>query len=246
MAKKRYTHKQIRKSIKQNELLNALNRGLAFFRGNTENLLITGIIIAVIAILVPLYFNNKKENERRADTLLNRAIGYTIQPIAEGRTASPEGAFRTAEEKYQKAQKAFAEIVASYRNTRAADQARVNEANAWFYLKEYEKALPLFQDALTRTNQALARATIQGRIGACQENLAQWQAARDTYQGLLSGEAEYFNARAVRLALARCHFQLGEKAEAEKMLLAERDREPGSYWSEIARQQLVIHAGTLK
>jgi hypothetical protein len=56
MAKKLYTHKQIRKSIKQDELRNALTRLITSARQNTENLLIVGIIVVVIAILIPLYF----------------------------------------------------------------------------------------------------------------------------------------------------------------------------------------------
>ena len=104
MAKKRYSHKQIRKSIKQDELRNALTRIVAFGKKNTENILISAIIFIVILVLIPLYFNNREKNEERATGLLNRAMNYSRQPVA-GKFADPSsGTFRTREEKYGKTQ----------------------------------------------------------------------------------------------------------------------------------------------
>ncbi len=233
MAKKRYSHKLIRKSLKQDELRNFLNRTIGLFRSNTENLLISAIIIGVIAILVPLYFRHQGANEKRAQNLLNRAISYNYQPLASG-----EG-FRSLEEKYKKCQQAFAEIATTYRNTRAAGLASLGEANSWFFLKEYEKAMRIYQEQLQKREEEALGFTIQERLAACQENLEQWSKALATYQAILAEQPDYFNRRAVNISIARCYWNLDRKAEARELLAKEKSEEPGSYWSEIARRQMV-------
>lgn len=235
MAKKLYTHKQIRKSIKQDELRNALTRLITSARQNTENLLIVGIIVVVIAILIPLYFHNQRENGKRAVELLNRAVGWSLQPLG----AAGGESFRTAAEKYQKAQQGFAEVTASYRNASAAQQARRLEANSWFYLGEYAKAREIYQTEAAKAKEPTLRGSLLERLGACQENLKEWDAARQTYETLLAELPGYFNRRAVRLAIARCQRQLGQAEEADKILQAEEAAEPGSYWAEVARQMRV-------
>jgi tetratricopeptide (TPR) repeat protein len=242
MAKKLYTHKQIRKSIKQDELRNALTRLFTSARQNTENLLIVAIIAIVIMVLIPLYFNNQRENGKRAAELLNRAIGWSLQPLG----AAGGESFRTSAEKYQKTQQGFAEVVSSYRSTPAAQQARWLEANSWFYLGEYAKARETYQTEAAKTKEPMVRGSLLERLGACQENLKEWDAARQTYEALLAELPEYFNRRAVRLALARCHRQLGQTEAADKILQAEAAEEPGSYWAEMARQMQLVPLAQIK
>ncbi|MEW6516580.1 MAG: tetratricopeptide repeat protein [candidate division FCPU426 bacterium] len=241
MAKKLYTHKQIRKSIKQDELRNALEKLFASAKQNTENLLIAAIIVVVIAILVPLYFSNQRANAKRAAELLNRAVTWSVQPVGGATEAAYGGeSFRNTEEKYKKTQQAFAEVSASYRNTPAGRQARDLEANSWFYLGEYAKAVEIYRaDAEKATDPAL-KSSLQQRIGACQENMKEWAAARQTYETLLAAAPDFFNRRAVRLALARCQRHLGQTDAADKILQAEAAEEPGSYWAEAARQMLAL------
>lgn len=232
MAKKLYTHKQIRKSIKQDELRNALTKLIAAARQNTENLLIAAIIVIVIAVLIPLYFHNQSENGKRAVELLNRSLAWSLQPLG----ASGGEYFRTAAEKYQKIQQGCAEVSTSYRNTPAAQQARWLEANSWFYLGEYAKARDIYQTEAAKAKDPLLRGTLLERLGASQENLKEWGPAGQTYESLLAEYPDYFNRRAVRLALARCQRQLGQAEAADKILQAEAAEEPGSYWAEMARQ----------
>ncbi|MCK5218574.1 tetratricopeptide repeat protein [bacterium] len=239
MAKKRYSHKQIRKSLKQDELRNFLNRTIRFFRINTENLLILAIIIGVIAVLVPLYFRHQAANEKRAQNLLSRAISYYNYPLAGGDKAA--GDFRSMEDKYKKCQQAFAEVATVYRKTQAAGMASLGEANSWFFLKEYEKAILIYQEQLQKMEKKLLRSTIQERLAACQENLGQWSEALATYQAILTEQPEYFNRRAVNISIAGCYWNLDRKAEARELLAKEQSEEPGSYWSEIARRQMVVY-----
>lgn len=241
MAKKRYSHKQIRKSLKQDELRNFLNRTIRFFRTNTENLMISAIIIGVIAILIPLYFRHQAGNEKRAQNLLNRAISYYNHPLAGGERASGREYFRSREEKYKKSQQAFTEIATTYRNTRAAGLASLGEANSWFYLKEYEKAMLIYQEQLQKKGEEDIGFTIPERLAACQENLEQWPEALATYQAILAEQPDYFNRRAVNISIARCYWNLDRKAEARELLAKEQSEEPGSYWSEIARRQMVVY-----
>jgi tetratricopeptide (TPR) repeat protein len=246
MAKKRYSHKQIRKSIKQDELRNALTRIIEFSKKNTENILISAIIFIVILVLIPLYFNNRAKNEERAGGLLNRAMNYSMQPIA-GAYADPNsGAFRTLDEKYKKVQSSFNEITGTYRNTRAAQIAKVGEANASFYLKEYDKAIGLYQDAKLKQSDVQLKLTLDERIAASQSNLQKWQAALDVYQFILSEAPDYFNKRSVRLQMARCYTNLNQNEKAKAILEVEKNEDPGSYWSEIARRQMLEPAETKK
>jgi tetratricopeptide (TPR) repeat protein len=238
MAKKRYTHKQIRKSIKQDELRDLLTRVFTLSKKNTENILISVIVLAVIVILIPLYFNNREKNEQRANNMLNRAINYSLKPVAEGKVSSEGGEFRTLTEKYKQVQQSFAEISGTYRNTRAANLAKVGEANASFYLKEYAKAMFLYQEAKPKQPDSQLRFTLDERIAACHESLGQWQAALDTYQKILRENPEYFNQRAVRLHMARCYENTGQNDKVNEILRTEEAADPGSYWSEAARQKL--------
>jgi len=242
MAKKRYTHKQIRKSIKHDELRDLLGRLYDFVRKNTENILITVIIFVVILILIPLYFNNRRQNEQRAYSLLNRAISYSMQPVAEGLVDPSSGAFRTLDEKYKKVQQLFAEVSATYRNTHAALLAKVGEANASFYLKEYKEAIALYREAKLKQTDLHMKSTFDERIGACLENLGKWQEALNAYQSILKENPNYFNQRAVRISMARCLMNLGQSAQAKDILKAEQEKEPGSYWSEVARRRLLLQA----
>ncbi len=238
MAKKRYTHRQIRHSLKTNELQDFLQKGLAAAKNNTENLLISAIILGVLVIMVPMYFRHQAGNEMRASNLLDRAISISLQPLnPTGASFKGEG-FQTLKEKYQKTREAFAEVSATYRNTRAARLARMGEANALFYLQEYESALALYRELLPKHSQDMFGPTIQERIGVCLENLQRWREAKETYAGLLSQSPDYFNRRAVNLGTARCQFHLGDAEAARNILQKESETEPGSPWAETARRLL--------
>ncbi|MBN1594285.1 tetratricopeptide repeat protein [candidate division FCPU426 bacterium] len=226
--------------MKKDELRDVLNRVVDFSKKNTENIVITAIIAVVVLVLIPLYFSNREQNERRAGTMLTRAISYSMQPVAEGKTDPASGQFRTVEEKYRQAQQTFAEISGTYRNTRMAQIAKVGEANASFYLKEYEKALGLYQEAKLKKADAQMQLTLDERIGACYENMGKWQEALTTYQAILDGHPAYFNRRAVQYHMALCYEQLGQGDQARALLEAVQTEDPDSYWAEIARRHLLI------
>ncbi len=237
MAKKRYTHQQIRKSLKKDELRDMLTRAVDFAKGNTENLLIAAIIVGVLAVLLPMYFRHQADNEVRAASLLEQAIYYNLQPV---QTESPDAlrpSFKTLAEKYQKCREAYAEVANTYPNTRAARLGRLGEANSLFFLGKYTEAQGVYQAELDKLPKDFLAPTLRERIGACQENLQKWPEALATYQALLAEDPGYFNRRSVRLAEARCLFHLGKTAEARKLLDAEEQQGAGDFWSEAAREE---------
>jgi predicted negative regulator of RcsB-dependent stress response len=239
MAKKRYTHQQIRKTIKRDELRDGLDKLVHYAKTNTENLLIAVIIGVVIVVLIPLYFRHQAGNELRAANLLDRGLSYDMQPVDAQGAVLGRG-FKSLEEKYQKTRDAFAEVTSTYRGTQAARLAGMGQANSQFWAKQYDKALAAYQSLLAEHKQDFWTPTLQERVGACQENLKQWQDALNTYQALLVQTPDYFNHRAVRVAEARCLFHLGKTKEARELLQAEMKIEPGSYWAEQARQQSTL------
>jgi tetratricopeptide (TPR) repeat protein len=244
MAKK-VTHQQIRKSLQKDEFREFVNQVVVYTKNNIENLLISAVIVAVAVILVPLYFRNQAANEMRASNLLDRGTSIYMQPVDPDQALHGQG-FKSIQEKYQKAQEAYAEVGNAYHSTKAARLSRLGEADSWFYLKAYDKALPVFQEELAKNAKDFFAPTIAERIGVCQENMQKWQEALATYQGLLQAHPDYFNARAVRMAMARCEHHLGKDAEAKKTLSEELAKDPGSYWSEAARQLLALYTQPVK
>jgi tetratricopeptide (TPR) repeat protein len=245
MAKKLYTHQQIRKTLKQDDLRVGLDRLWHYARTNTENLIIAGIIVGGIAVLVPLYLRHQATNEMRATSLLDRAWSYISQRVDLNAAMVGQG-FKSYEEKYQKVQQAFAEIGSTYRGTRAAKLAADGEAVAWFSLREYDKALAAFQALLAQHPKDFWTAGLLARIGACQEGLAKWQEALATYQTLAQDWPDYFDLRSVRLGTARCLAHLGKLEEARKLLAAEAAADPGSDVSQEAGRLLALYAGGVK
>lgn len=239
MAKKRYTHQQIRKSLKRDELREGLDRIVHYAKTNTENLLISAIIVVVILVLVPLYFRHQATNEMRSASLLDRALSYSMQPVSDP-AADFGGGFKSAGEKYKKTQEAYAEVSNTYRGTRAGRLAGMGAANALYYQKQYQQALTAFQEQLDQHKNDFWTPTIRERIAACQENLGKWQDALAAYEAVLAQAPDYFGRRYVRLGIARCQARLGKLEEARRLLKAEQETEAGGYWSEQARQQLAL------
>lgn len=239
MAKKLYTHQQIRKTIKRDELREGLDKLIHYARTNTENLLIAAIIAVVVAILIPLYFRHQAGNELRAAGLLDRANAYSQQPVDSTLGALGRG-FKDQDEKVKKTQEAYAEVVNTYKGTQAARLAAMGQANTLFWAKQYEPAAAAFTALLAQHPKDFWTASLRERLGACQENLKQWANAKATYEALLAQSPDYFDRRAVRIALARCQHELGQTAEAAKLLAEEQKEDPGSFWAEQARMTAAL------
>ncbi|NTV52668.1 MAG: hypothetical protein HGA76_06630, partial [Candidatus Firestonebacteria bacterium] len=144
MVQKHIKHKQILKTLKRDELREGVDRAVAFAKHNTENLLISVIILVVLIILVPMYFKHQAENEMRASNMLDRAISISAQPV-QGENGLGQG-FKTLDEKYHKTLEAYQEVSTTYRNTKVAVLARLGEADCWFYLKDYAKAAAICRE----------------------------------------------------------------------------------------------------
>lgn len=235
MAKKRYSHKRIKQDIKKDELRNLIERSADFAKSHTENLLISAIIVVVVIILIPLYFKNKDDNAQQAANMYNQALGLAMQPVSQDNT----GQFKTIEEKYKQIGQQYSDIVANYKQTSAGRLARLGEANAAFYAKDYEKAQTLFQSMLTDSPQLPLRETVMERLANCYEQQEKWQAAADRYQDILNNHPNYFNQAAVSVHLAYCYAAMNDK-EAASRLLAEQAEAGEGYWSQVAKRQLVL------
>lgn len=238
MAKKRYSHKQIRKNIKKDELRDILDKSVGFVKNNTENLLITLIIVGVIIVLVPLYFSHQADNEMRAATMLNQAMSLSMQPVGQGQ-------FKTMEEKYKQLGKQYADIVSNYPHTAAGKMSLLDEGNAAYYAKDYAKASGLFEQALAKDQQMPLTLTIKERLGNCFEQQKQYDKAIAAYQGILKENPDYFGKASVQLSLAHCFQATGKAAEAKAALQALAGQ-PESFWATAAGQLLAANKGSVK
>lgn len=239
MVQKHIKHKQILKTLKRDELREGLDRAVAFAKANTENLLISVIIVVVLIILVPMYFKHQAENEMHASNLLDRAISLSLQPV-QGENAGSGQGFKSLEEKYHKTLEAYQEVSTTYRNTKVVILARLGEADCWFYLKDYAKASAICQEELVKHAQDYWAPQLQARLAACEENELKWGDAARTYGEILSRVPAYYDVQGVRLGLARCEFKLGKSEDAQKLLQQVQSSDPSGFWSEAARQQLVL------
>jgi tetratricopeptide (TPR) repeat protein len=239
MAPQHIKHKQILKTLKRDELREFIDRIMAFSKSNTENLLISVIIVVVLAILVPMYFKHRAENEMRASNLLDRAISVSMQPV-QGEASGFAQGFKNYEEKYRKTLEAYQEVSTTYHGTRVAILAKLGEAQCWFYLKDYAKAMGVYTEALGKHADDFYTPGILDHMGACLENQQKWGEALKSYQDLLQRFPAYYGRRAVRLAEARCQASLGKLDEARRILAEEAAVDPGSAASEAARQQLAL------
>ena len=240
MAKKRYSHKEILRSMKRDELRDGLTGLQKYVREHSENILIAAIIIGVVAILVPMYFRHRATNEMRAASLLARANSLLERPLTDEQTALTGQGFVSREAKYQKVRETFAEVHQTYSNTRAADLAKLGEANALYYLGRYEEALAIYREAVEAFSADVVTASVRERLGATLENLERWQEALETYQSLLASHPDYFHAPSVRLGIARCHEALGEIEVAREILERELEADGFEGWTEAARRQLAL------
>jgi tetratricopeptide (TPR) repeat protein len=240
MVQKHIKHKQILKTLKRDELREGLDRAVAFAKANTENLLISVIIVVVLIILVPMYFKHQAENEMRASNQLDRAISVSMQPVQGENAGAGQPGFKTLDEKYRKTLEAYQEVSTTYHNTKVAILARLGEADCWFYLKDYTKAEAICQEELGKHTQDYYTPQLKARLAACQENTLKWGDAARTYQEILSQFPAYYDLQGVRLGLARCESKLGKLEDAKKILLQVQSADPSGFWSEAARQQLSL------
>ncbi len=240
MVQKHIKHKQILRELKRDDLREVVEKIVGFAKTNTENLLISVIILVVLIILIPMYFKHQAENELRASNMLDRAISVSMQPVQGDNLFMMGQAFKTPEEKFRKTLEAYQEVSTTYRNTKVAILARMGEANSWFYLKEYDKAVAIYQEELVKHANDYYTPVLKARLGACQESQQKWNDAIQTYQGVLAQFPGYYERRAVRLSLARCLVKNQKLDDAKKILSEEQAVEPGSTWAEMARQQLAL------
>lgn len=235
MAKKRYSHKQIKQDLKKDELRSLIDKTVGFTKNHTENILITVIIVTVIIVLIPLYFKHQADNEMRAVTMYNQALSFDMQPIRQNQTDQ----FKTSEEKSKQLEQQYTDIVTNYERTNIARIARMGAANAAFYANDFEKAISLFQTILSTGKDLPMKGSIEERLGNCYEQQKKWDQALNQYTQLLKNYPDYFNRSAVEIRIAKCHQALNQNQEA-RTILKEQAENSNTYWSTVAKRQLSL------
>lgn len=241
MAKKKYSHKQIVKDIKKDELRDLIGRTVDFTKSHTENILISIIIIGVIIVLIPLYFKHKADNEMRAATMYNQVVSMAMQPVSTG----GQGQFKTVEEKYKQVGQQYSDIVANYRNTKTGMLARIGEANAAYYAQDYAKAASLFQELTEMKADLPLTVSLKERLGNCYEQQGKWQEALTVYKGIVDNHSGYYGMASVKLSMANCYKGLNKPEEAKAILEKQASNE-NDYWAGTAKRRLALMEQDMK
>jgi len=236
---KKLKHKDVVKIIKRNEFEEFIFNLQENFKKNSENILITGIILLVIFVAIPLYINNKNAKEIKAMNLLSNADFYLTRPVVDSKDASMYGYFKSKEEKYEKIAGIYMEIMQTYKGTRAVPIAYLGLANAYYNANKYKEAIEYYNSFIDKFKKndflpdALnGRAFVNYQLGNFKEAISDWEKAMEIAK---KDSPFYFDAK-FHTALA--YEKLNEFEKAKKLFNEIINENKDSYWATISKERL--------
>lgn len=142
---------RFQKELKRNDLVDYLREAWEYFQAHQQNVLITVAIAAVIFALAFLYIQKRSANFDQAQDILSNAAYYESQKVGDPADKSNGYVlFRTNDEKYQKVQEGYNQIINLYPNSPAAADAQFKVGCCYYEMKKYEQAIDQFQSYLNR------------------------------------------------------------------------------------------------
>ena len=202
-ARKKLTHKEIKKDILVTAYFEA--KDWVNKQENRRKIYIGVGTVAVIAILVFLYFSNRKAKNEEAETKLSAVITlYELGKYQEAINGDPASNIM-----------GLTDIVNNYGVTESGETAKFYLANCYYYLKDYDKALKYFED-YSGKNEILKSSCLSG-VGAVYEARGDLRKAAEYYvkatkiskQNILNEENLYY--------AIRDYAQSGDKENAKKL-----------------------------
>ncbi len=201
-AKKRVTKRE----IKQDKLVSTYFEARFVIEKNKR--LISTLVTALVVIAVGtwFYFNNRAAENENALADLGKIMRYY-----------DEGNFEQAingipEENIRGLQS----IVETYASTEGVELSKLYLANAYFALRQFEKALPYYEDA-DISNAALNAAAVAG-AGACYEALGNSEKAAVLFEEAASTESEGILAPEYFKQSAQNYIAAGKRDKAIEIL----------------------------
>lgn len=244
-----------RKALKQPDEF--MSKTQAFFQSIVKNFRAVLAIIVLFLVLgaAAAFFMGKKDAQsdtarnakfladKTFETELKALAGANVPPLKEGEKA--KAAVPSAEALEFKPMDVDAQLpktVAQYRaviqdfsGSRAAQEARVSLAALYFHHGQIDKALPLYENAVSSAQGSFDKATSTMAVGYCQEDLGKYSEAVQTFQKAINLGESAIKGDAL-LAMARSYEKLKDNAKAKATYDQVITQLPNSEYAKSAEQ----------
>jgi hypothetical protein len=232
--------RELKKHIKEDELVTGIARATAWARLHANELKVTAAIVAVVTLGAWLLSYFQGTRNREAEQAFSEALETFQAPVGPAPPVggAPGPRFATATEKYQKAAAAFDALGSKYPSLSAGKRARYYAALSRAELGELDAAeKALGEIASYRDAEALEPVLARMALADLQSRRGQPEKAVDSYRKLLDDTNAGVPKDHVlmRLAGALEDAKRGSEAEASYQRLA--DEYPQSVYASEARRR---------
>jgi tetratricopeptide (TPR) repeat protein len=239
--------RELKKHIKEDELVTGLARANAWARSHANELKVTAAIVAVVAlgVLGLNYFQGTRTRE--AERAFGEALEIFQAPVgaapAEG--APPGPRFATSAEKFQKALAAFDALASKYASLPAGKRARYYAALSRAELGDLDAAeKALTEIASYRDADALEPALARMAVADLYCRRGQPDKAVDAYRKLLEEESPGLPKDHVLMRLGRALEDAKRTPEAGASYKRLAEEYPQSVYAQEARQRAGFLTGS--
>lgn len=112
------------------------------------------------------------------------------------------------------AEKAYEALLAKFKGTRAAFEARLHLGDLWMDSANYDKAIQHYQTAVDTASDAFSRLLAHYTLGVARESAGKYQEAVASYEEALKAPGSDFLRPEILMAEARCYEALQQPAKA--------------------------------
>lgn len=195
-----------KKELKQDKLVTAYFKTVDLLRNNRKIVsgLVTGLVIAVIAVVV--YLNNVSSNNRNAATELSQVLNYfdggAYQVAINGDPAHNLPGLKS--------------IVENYGNSETGEAAKVYLGDCYYYLGDYADAMKYFKDY--GGSDKFLKASADAGVAEVYEIQGDHEKAAEYYERAASRDSKNFLAPQYLVGAARNYIKTGKKDRAISLL----------------------------
>jgi len=222
MAKRKISRKKL---LQQDEFLSTAEKLMGYIQDNPTK---TAAVVGAVFFVIAMIFGTNFYLDYRTEKILVMGDEATLlyQEAREDSSRIPE-ALEKLESVYQK-----------YPRTISGQTALYNAANLYYSQNDYQKALDNYSLLAEKHpgNEFVYPLALQS-MAYCNEQLGNYQEARENFEKLLSLEVELSRAQ-LYMDLGRIYESLGEVEKARASYQEVLDSYPDSTWSEMAESRL--------
>ena len=218
-----------RKEIKEDKLVTAYYKAIAFFEENKNRIAIYAGILAVVILAIVLFMNNRKKNNELAGTELSRIMnsydsGNYLEAI-EGRAGTKLIGLK--------------KLVDSYGSTENGEIAKIYIANAYNNLGKLDDAYKYYQD-YSGSNKIFKATALAGQASYQAYN-KNYEKAADLYKKAASvSDADALNPEYL-LHAGICYMSAGNNSDAKELFdIIKKDYKTSTAFREIDKYSTQI------